>query len=244
MGLDMYITRYKMPQGITLEEAQKIKRSLELKEQYERIYALVQDSANYDPDRFWSYVGESEDEKRERILATARDTVKDDEEAYKEAEAYLKTVQDKIHIAMQVTDSEYKYWRKANHIHAWFVNNVQDGIDECQESVLTVEHINLLKETVDKIIDASEERYEAAYKIKDYSLREAIHYDEELPEVFYSEMTEVFNQYMPTQSGFFFGGTSYSAHYLASIYDLRSMAEDMLEEMEDETIAFAYQASW
>ena len=26
------------------------------------------------------------------------------------------------------------YWRKANAIHAWFVNEVQDGKDECQES--------------------------------------------------------------------------------------------------------------
>lgn len=26
------------------------------------------------------------------------------------------------------------YWRKANAIHAWFVTNCQDGVDECQES--------------------------------------------------------------------------------------------------------------
>ena len=25
------------------------------------------------------------------------------------------------------------YWRKANHIHRWFVENVQGGEDECQE---------------------------------------------------------------------------------------------------------------
>jgi len=29
---------------------------------------------------------------------------------------------------------EVAYWRKSNQIHAWFVNNCQDGIDECQES--------------------------------------------------------------------------------------------------------------
>lgn len=23
------------------------------------------------------------------------------------------------------------YWRKANHIHAWFVRNVQNGVDDC-----------------------------------------------------------------------------------------------------------------
>lgn len=26
------------------------------------------------------------------------------------------------------------YWRKANAIHGWFVNNLQNGIDECQHS--------------------------------------------------------------------------------------------------------------
>ena len=26
------------------------------------------------------------------------------------------------------------YWRKANAIHKWFVDNIQEGVDECQES--------------------------------------------------------------------------------------------------------------
>lgn len=30
------------------------------------------------------------------------------------------------------------YWRKANHIHNWFVNNCQGGVDNCQEAY--VEH--------------------------------------------------------------------------------------------------------
>lgn len=28
---------------------------------------------------------------------------------------------------------EIGYWRKANHIHKWFVDNVQDGKDDCKE---------------------------------------------------------------------------------------------------------------
>lgn len=28
---------------------------------------------------------------------------------------------------------EVGYWRKANQIHAWFVENIQHGVDECQE---------------------------------------------------------------------------------------------------------------
>jgi len=30
-------------------------------------------------------------------------------------------------------EEEAGYWRKANHIHRWFVENLQDGNDDCQE---------------------------------------------------------------------------------------------------------------
>lgn len=39
---------------------------------------------------------------------------------------------------------EIGYWRKANHIHNWFVENVQNGIDECQESWVSREHLETL----------------------------------------------------------------------------------------------------
>lgn len=32
---------------------------------------------------------------------------------------------------------EVGYWRKANQIHRWFVENIQEGIDECQESYVS-----------------------------------------------------------------------------------------------------------
>ena len=38
------------------------------------------------------------------------------------------------------------YWRKANAIHSWFVNNVQGGIDECQEAYVSKEDLQKLKE--------------------------------------------------------------------------------------------------
>jgi len=30
-------------------------------------------------------------------------------------------------------EEEIGYWRKANHIHNWFVNNIQEGKDDCGE---------------------------------------------------------------------------------------------------------------
>lgn len=44
------------------------------------------------------------------------------------------------------------YWRKANQIHNWFVENVQDGEDECQRSYVTTEQLQELKETCEKVL--------------------------------------------------------------------------------------------
>jgi hypothetical protein len=44
------------------------------------------------------------------------------------------------------------YWRKANQIHAWFVKNVQDGEDNCGEYIVTKEHLETLRDTINKVI--------------------------------------------------------------------------------------------
>jgi hypothetical protein len=48
---------------------------------------------------------------------------------------------------------EIGYWRKANEIHNWFVNNVQDGEDNCREYYVTSEHIEELLATVREVLD-------------------------------------------------------------------------------------------
>jgi len=44
------------------------------------------------------------------------------------------------------------YWRKANAIHAWFVKNVQDGKDECQESWVDRDHLQALIDTCKAVL--------------------------------------------------------------------------------------------
>ena len=41
---------------------------------------------------------------------------------------------------------EFMYWRKANQIHKWFVDNVQDGKDECQESYVEWDKLYALRD--------------------------------------------------------------------------------------------------
>jgi hypothetical protein len=45
---------------------------------------------------------------------------------------------------------EAGYWRKDNHIHKWFVDNVQDGVDQCQRSEVSRDQLKALKELCEK----------------------------------------------------------------------------------------------
>lgn len=55
---------------------------------------------------------------------------------------------------------EIGYWRKANAIHRWFVNNVQDGVDDCKHyyvsKVQLKELLELVKEVKENPDDAEE----------------------------------------------------------------------------------------
>jgi len=49
-------------------------------------------------------------------------------------------------------EEELAYWRKANHIHHWFVENVQDGEDDCRLYCVTLENLINLVETCEKVL--------------------------------------------------------------------------------------------
>ena len=103
---------------------------------------------------------------------------------------------------------EVGYWRKANQIHNWFVDNVQDGRDECQESYVSREQLQSLLD-ICRIVNIDKDKAE---------------------------------QLLPTQSGFFFGGTGYDEWYYEQINDTIQILEEALsDEFADD---FAYRASW
>lgn len=45
------------------------------------------------------------------------------------------------------------YWRKANAIHRWFVEHVQDGNDDCDTYEVTVEQLQELRDLCQKVTD-------------------------------------------------------------------------------------------
>lgn len=48
---------------------------------------------------------------------------------------------------------ELGYWRKSNQIHNWFVENCQEGIDECQLSEVSREDLEELLELCYKVVN-------------------------------------------------------------------------------------------
>ena len=48
------------------------------------------------------------------------------------------------------------YWRKANQIHAWFVDNVQDCVDNCEQYHVSWKQLQELKELCKKVLETKE----------------------------------------------------------------------------------------
>lgn len=46
------------------------------------------------------------------------------------------------------------YWRKVNHIHDWFVRNVQDGEDDCRPYYVSREQLQELHDLCRRVVEA------------------------------------------------------------------------------------------
>lgn len=106
------------------------------------------------------------------------------------------------------------YWRKANAIHGWFVENVQDGVDNCAKYYVSVEQLQTLLDVCKTIKKEKEKK----------SLKKV----EEL---------------LPTQSGFFFGSTQYDEWYWEDIDRTIEILTEALKN-KSEFSDFYYEASW
>lgn len=71
---------------------------------------------------------------------------------HKELEESIKKILKPEERAFKISEIilELGYWRKANAIHNWFVENCQDGVDECQKTFIT-------KDQLQKLLDVCKE---------------------------------------------------------------------------------------
>lgn len=138
---------------------------------------------------------------------------------------------------------EIGYWRKANAIHKWFVDNVQDGEDDCGYYEVNKEQLeellNICKLIKDKcklvngkIKNGEHLDPETHQWVADYEDGEVI------------DNSDIAEEYLPTQSGFFFGGTDYDEYYLQDIEETIKILTDVLETTDFDTQMVAYSSSW
>ena len=57
---------------------------------------------------------------------------------------------------------EAAYWRKANHIHLWFVDNVQDGEDDCRNYDVTVTQLKELVVLCEQVLAKKDNAFSEA----------------------------------------------------------------------------------
>lgn len=163
---------------------------------------------------------------------------KEDKELFSSALALMGLSREMVTTSVTL-NAQVGYWRKANAIHAWFVQHVQGGRDECQSSYVSREKLQELKSVCVKVISGcklvsgnvyagtqfsaggKKDLYEKGKVVKDPSI--AI-------------------ELLPSESGFFFGSTHYDEHYIA---DLKHTVEviDRCLSLPD-CWSFEYQASW
>ena len=107
------------------------------------------------------------------------------------------------------------YWRKANHIHAWFVENVQGGKDECVPHYVSRDQLRQLREACLRVLAAEMSPHGHG---------------------------PVASEHLPTAEGFFFGSDDYGEWYIADLKDTVAQIDRAMKL--DDDWSFQYQSSW
>lgn len=100
------------------------------------------------------------------------------------------------HKIEEITESAI-YWRKANHIHKWFVDNVQDGEDNCGFYNVSIEQLEELHKLCSKIIN-DESKAKKCLPSQDGFFFGNTHYDEyyfDTIKYTYEELTEIISNH-------------------------------------------------
>lgn len=116
-------------------------------------------------------------------------------------------------------------WRKANHIHKWFVDNVQDGVDDCGTYEVTKDQLEELFNICKRVIEESD-------IVKSDDGKE------------YIEHCDTAEELLPRTSGFFFGDIEYDSWYLEDVEHTIKVIEDVLKTTNFEEEIIMYSSSW
>lgn len=118
------------------------------------------------------------------------------------------------------------YWRKANMIHQWFVDNVQEGIDDCRLYELEETSLEKLLAIIDRLLDVKATK----------------------SDVFANDLAK---ELLPNTEGFFFGSQEYDDWYWEELEDTQIKLKRLLEPIDRKSqekfycyTYLTYQSSW
>lgn len=135
------------------------------------------------------------------------------------------------------------YWRKANHIHSWFVENVQGGNDDCGSYHVRKEELVRLLDTCRTVIRSTTLRVGTVrngYTIRDGEKVENLQQGKVMDDP--STAAEL----LPTGSGFLFGSQDYDQWYWEDTTQTIRELEKLLDEDQnnDNSYEYEYHSSW
>lgn len=61
---------------------------------------------------------------------------------------------------LKYVEAEAVYWRKVNFIHKWFVDNCQDGVDDCRDAYVSPRLLQELIDTCKTVLDNTDKATE------------------------------------------------------------------------------------
>lgn len=132
-------------------------------------------------------------------------------------------------------------WRKENHFHRWFVNEVQRGIDNCEDHDFDVATLRRFVDTVRAVHAVSSLKPGVVKNGSTYTPETGWRDNLSDGQVLADE--KIAQRLLPTQSGFFFGGTDYDQWYYRSLEEALEKLEPVLAEAQDGDV-FHYWSSW
>ena len=138
-------------------------------------------------------------------------------------------------------NNELAYWRKANQIHKWFVDNIQEGNDDCGYYKVTKEDIESLLKICEEVLEHS---ILVEGKIQNGKRLENGEWTPILENGKYIKNPEIAQELLPTESGFFFGSTDYDEYYIADLEHTVERCKDILENFNFEEDELFYTSSW
>jgi hypothetical protein len=134
------------------------------------------------------------------------------------------------------------YWRKANAIHAWFVQNVQNGEDDCGTYDVSREQLQELRDLCASALAAAKVVDGRVHNGTSYKPGGVVEQHYERGKVI--ENPQEVAEILPTQSGFFFGSTDYDEGYISDLTETVVMIDGLLSNEKLNDWSFSYHSSW